>query len=295
MLRTRSLFSLATLTLGIAIELAIAPRWSPARAQFSPPDRGAPLSADGGAARFSPPDRGAPESADGGATRRTDCIHVTPLMPSDENNAHFGLTYSARPEMYWYIGSAKAGLESASVIIERDTDDGDIETLREVDVTLPDDLSAAPRILELDWSPDEAGLEAGEDYRWYLEVQCNPARPSDPTAIASYIGWIERVEANPDLEARLSEESDDPVALARIYGEAGLWFDYMNQLVDTSGAWNYLLRGFRLLPEESEATPVAAGESGDRPVRFLRLDETASDSAARSTAGTASETAPSGE
>lgn len=272
MVRNRSLLFLAKFTFAVAIELAIAACFAPVRAQFEPPDRGAPLTADGGAARFSPPDRGAPETTDGGATRRVECIHITPLMPTDDRQVYFGLTSNAQPDLYWYINSAKAGLEDAQIVIERDTADGFIETVRVVEVTLPENLSDGPQILHLDWSPEDGSLEAGTSYRWYLEVQCNLSNPNDPTSLVSYSGWIERTEPQPELEAQLAA-ANDPVERASIYGEAGLWFDYMNQLIETGNAWNYLLKGFRLISEDSTATAAAPVNPSTSAVTFLGVED----------------------
>ncbi|OAB62165.1 hypothetical protein AY599_26715 [Leptolyngbya valderiana BDU 20041] len=249
--RARSVATLV-LTLSLAVAGGVSPS---AIAQFSPPDRGTPLAADGGAARFAPPDRGAPESADGGATRQGDCISITPLVPTDETGEYYGLSADGRPTLYWYIASAKAGLETATIAIERDTPDGRIETVSEAAIALPTDLADRPYVLQRAWSEDEDALDPQMPYRWYLEVQCNPAKPNDPTTKLVMGGWLERADPSPELIDALSNASD-PLERAQLYGEAGFWFDYMANLLDASQTWNYLLRGFQVISEESEATVV---------------------------------------
>ncbi|MBP0002523.1 MAG: DUF928 domain-containing protein [Cyanobacteria bacterium SBC] len=276
MVRNHSLLSFAALTCSLSLELALVAGFStPSLAQFSPPDRGTPLTADGGAARFSPPDRGAPESADGGATRRGECIHITPLIPRDNIDEYYGLTADGRPNLYWYVGSAKTGLDNATLVIEQDTPDGGIATIRETQVDLPDSLADRPQVLRWSWPSEEDALSEGL-YRWYLEIQCNPDNPSDPTTKLVMGGWIERSNPSSEVTAAL-ENTTDPVEQALIYGEEGFWFDYTARLLTVPGAWNYLLQGFRTISETSAATvddtePMAEVEF--LPVVNLQSSET---------------------
>ncbi|WP_159784198.1 DUF928 domain-containing protein [Sodalinema gerasimenkoae] len=239
-----------TLSLGLLLGL-LSGHHSPVKAQFSAPNSETPISSGGRTLQFSPPDRGAPDSADGGATRRSDCIHVVPLMPVDDRNIHFGLTYQEHPSFYWYIGSAKAGLESAKIIIERDNNQGDIEEVHRVNVSLPSTLNDREHILQFSASPDEPGLAVDELYRWYLEIQCNPLDLQDPTSLMIYEGWIERVE--PDVEiAQGSTPREASSELAYQYGTAGIWFDYLQEMVSTLDAWSYILSGFGIIQPETD-------------------------------------------
>lgn len=239
-----------TLSLGLLLGL-LSGHQSPVKAQFSAPNLGTPVSSGGRTLQFSPPDRGAPESADGGATRRSDCIHVVPLMPVDDRNIHFGLTYQEHPQFYWYIGSAKAGLESAKIIIERDNNQGSIEEVHRVNVSLPPTLNDGEHILQFSAPPDEPGLAVGELYRWYLEIQCNPLDLQDPTSLMIYEGWIERVEPDADFAqgSTCGEVSLEP---AYQYGTAGIWFDYLQEMVGTLDAWSYILSGFGIIQPETD-------------------------------------------
>lgn len=239
-----------TLSLGLLLGLlSNAP--SPVNAQLSVPSQGTPLNFEGQAVEFSPPDRGAPDSAEGGATRRSDCIHVVPLMPIDDHQAHFGLTYQEHPSLYWYIGSAKVGLETAEIIIERDNNSGEIEEVHRVSVALPPNLHEQEHILRFSPSPDEPGLQVGDSYRWYLEIQCNPLNSQDPTTLAIYDGWIERIEPDPEQAAWL-DNHDNPEEAAYRYGRAGIWFDYLEEMVDSLDAWPYILRGFDVIAADTQ-------------------------------------------
>ncbi|MFO8039078.1 MAG: DUF928 domain-containing protein [Sodalinema sp.] len=246
-----------TVSLGLLLGLLSSPL-TPVKAQFSAPSQDTPLHSQRRAVQFSPPDRGAPDSAEGGATRRSDCIHVVPLMPTDDDQTYFGLTYQEHPSFYWYIASAKAGLETAEIIIERDNNTGDIEEVHRVSVALPPNLNEQEHILRFSPSANESGLEVGETYRWYLEIQCNPQNIQDPTSLAIYDGWIERVEPDPELAARL-EHRDDAQEAAYLYGSAGIWFDYFEEMVNSLDAWPQVLRDLDLIAADTQIEIASPG------------------------------------
>lgn len=239
-----------TVSLGLLLGLLSSPL-TPVNAQLSAPSQDPPLNSPRRVVQFSPPDRGAPESTEGGATRRSDCIHVVPLMPLDDTQTYFGLTYQEHPSLYWYIGSAKAGLERAEIIIERDNNANDIEQVHRVTVALPPNLNEEEHILRFSPSPDEPGLDIGETYRWYLEVQCNPNNIQDPTTLAIYDGWIERVEPEAELASQL-DNSNDPQETADLYGSAGIWFDYLDIMVNRLDAWPQILRTLDLIAADTQ-------------------------------------------
>ena len=199
--------SLTLLSLGLLLGL-LSSHQRPLSAQFSTPNTGTPISSGGRRLQFSPPDRGAPESADGGATRRSDCLEVVPLMPVDPRNVHFGLTYQEHPTLYWYLGSAQEGLESAEIIIEGETPNGDIEDVHRASVSLPPNLSQRDHILSFSAPSNEPGLVTGQSYRWFLEIQCNPRAMEDPTSLMIYQGWIERVEPEAEVAQTVNPGSE---------------------------------------------------------------------------------------
>lgn len=263
-----------TLSLGLLLSFLGSPL-TPVNAQFSAPSQGTPLNSEGRSLQFSPPDRGAPDSTEGGATRRSDCIHVVPLMPIDDDQTYFGLTYQEYPSLYWYIGSAKAGLERAEIIIERDNNAGDVEEVHRVSVDLPPNLNEQEHILRFSPSRDEPSLDVGETYRWYLEIQCNSHNIQDPTTLAIYDGWIERVEPDPALAAQL-ENPDDAKDAAYLYGSAGIWFDYLEEMVNTLDAWPYILRGFDVIAADTQieiVDPMAIASDGDGPQASVEMPE----------------------
>lgn len=82
-------------------------------------------------------------------------------MPVDPRNVHFGLTYQEHPTLYWYLGSAQEGLESAEIIIEGETPNGDIEDVHRASVSLPPNLSQRDHILSFSAPSNEPGLVTG--------------------------------------------------------------------------------------------------------------------------------------
>ncbi|KPQ40320.1 MAG: protein of Unknown Function containing DUF928 domain [Phormidium sp. OSCR] len=257
-----------TLSLGLLLGLLSSPL-TPVKAQFPTPSQETPLNSQGRAVQFSPPDRGAPDSTEGGATRRSDCIHVVPLMPTDDEQAYFGLTYQEHPSLYWYIGSAKAGLETAEIIIERDNNSGDIEEVHRVTVPLPPNLNEQEHILRFSPSPDEPGLEVGQTYRWYLEVQCNLQDRQDPTTLAIYDGWIERVDPDPEQTVEL-ENTNNAQDLAYLYGSAGIWFDYLDVMVNRLDAWPDILTDLDLIAAD---TQIEIASPGDGPRTSMEMPQ----------------------
>ncbi len=257
-----------TVSLGLLLGLLSSPL-TPVKAQFPAPSQETPLNSQGRAVEFSPPDRGAPDSAEGGATRRSDCIHVVPLMPSDDEQAYFGLTYQEHPSLYWYIASAKAGLETAEIIIERDNNSGDIEEVHRVSVALPPNLNQQEHILRFSPSADEPGLEVGETYRWYLEIQCNLQDRQDPTTLAIYDGWIERIEPEPEQAVEL-DNTNNAQDLAYLYGSAGIWFDYLDVMVNRLDAWPDILTDLDLIAAD---TQIEIASPGDGPRTSMEMPQ----------------------
>ncbi len=248
--------SLTLLSLGLWLGL-LSSHQRPVNAQFSSPNRGTPIRSGGRTLEFSPPDRGAPESADGGATRQPDCMEVVPLMPVDNRNVHFGLTYQEHPNFYWYMGNAQAGLESAEIIIERDNHNGEIEEVHRATISLPPTLSERDHILSFSAPANEPGLVTGESYRWFLEVQCNPVAMQDPTSLMIYQGWIERVEPDVEVAQHLSQ-SQNVEEPAYLYGTQGIWFDYLHQMTSHFEAWSYILAGFGIIPPDTDVEVISA-------------------------------------
>ncbi len=245
MIRSSSPLFLTTLALG-AIGLPAAagsPRTVSAPtayelAQFNPADRPPPITADGGGARFADPDLSAPEGAGSSATRNS-CVAMSPLVPKDANGSYYGLTTSDRPELHLYTLRAEGSRAQRATlyIYEYSADTPAIEPAYEKEFNLPE---ATRSIVSVGVDPDSDFIfDPSTQYEWYIEIQCEPDS-NDPTTLAFTYGWIERAASDP-----VRPETVGTNDAAAAYGEAGIWFEYLDNLIAASPEnWSYILDGF---------------------------------------------------
>ncbi|MBE9039284.1 DUF928 domain-containing protein [Oscillatoriales cyanobacterium LEGE 11467] len=223
------IFNLATLSLGLSLELAIAAGFSaPVRANsaISTPNSAIPQTWQ--LSQFNPPDRGAPDVAVGGATRGELC-GVTPLIPKDTskdygeiNPPYFGLTVAERPTFFFHI-EKQIAQEVFFEVYEYNTEGRgkDGQLIYETNFS----VSATPGILSTKLPPS-SDLEAGKTYRWYLDIVCGN---DSSVEVASTSGWVERVDATPELSSKLVR-ADTTEARSQVYADTGIWFDALNIL-----------------------------------------------------------------
>lgn len=70
----------------------------------------------------------------------------------------------------------------------------------------------------------EPSLEVGQWYRWYVKIYCGSAVASN-----QYIqSWVKRVPINSRLYLGLEDDSSQP---HQTYGEQGIWYDAIDQLL----------------------------------------------------------------
>jgi hypothetical protein len=81
-------------------------------------------------------------------------------------------------------------------------------------------------VLSLENSATE--LVAGKQYRWQVELVCNPGKPSGNLFAESD---FEVVSLQPDLRTQLAHASD-PLAQANLLAQAGLWYDALETTLD---------------------------------------------------------------
>jgi hypothetical protein len=133
---------------------------------------------------------------------------------------HVGLTTSAQPALYWSVsGPAPVGDMYFEFAI---TDEDSIEPLAETRLASPGEAGIQEILLE----GGAAQLEPGVEYRWSVTLVVDPAGPSTRDPVAG--GWIERVSAPADLDARLSAAG--PEGAPAIYADLGLWYDALAPL-----------------------------------------------------------------
>ena len=207
-------------------------------AQFNPADRPPPITADGGGVRFFAPDGSAPEGL-GDSPTRNNCVAISPLIPKDDNGSYYGLTASDRPQMHLYAFRPKgARAKQATLYLYKYSEDAPTsEPAYQQTFALPD---ATRSIISVAIDPNSGfTLDPSTQYEWYIEIQCDPDG-TDPTTLAFIFGWLERTASDP---VGLGTIGTNDAAAA--YGEAGIWFEYLNNLIAASSEnWNYILGGF---------------------------------------------------
>jgi hypothetical protein len=162
---------------------------------------------------YEPPRRGAPASRISGATRGLDSGQVEVLVLAPEAA---GLTLEATPTLYWYL-SHPAG-KAVEVTVIRD----DVPAPM-VDVTAP--VPAGGGIQSFSLAAHRASLLPGVEYQWSVALILEPSDRSKD-AVAS--GRIRRVEASPELRARLATAA--PRERAKILAAASIWYDAIAEL-----------------------------------------------------------------
>jgi hypothetical protein len=204
------------------------------------------------AQRYVPRDRGLPGRREGGGTRG-ECIRAaqSPAAPAGQSSAgqssagqssagqsgtatrpatltalipdkNLGLTTSATPTLFWYVPENSA---SAAEFILTDANDAEIYKARFR-------VTGEAGIISLSL-PESAGLpplEVGKDYHWSFALICGSTQNSDNSGIVFTDGWIQRIEADDQLAARLANtvEADR----AGVYAEAGIWQDAIATLAE---------------------------------------------------------------
>lgn len=178
---------------------------------------------------FKPPNKGQPKYTVGGATRGDSCgidqedrYEITALVPQSEQS----ITLQSHPSFFAYV-SPMNGDKSATLIVKDKTEDYYYSQQL--------NLSASGGITKMTLAEDAPPLEVGQDYTWFLRIQCNTnPEPEDPQISAN----ITRVEGNtPDM-------SNNDLVL--FYANSQIWYDSLNTAFDLSESgediyWSQLL------------------------------------------------------
>jgi hypothetical protein len=167
-----------------------------------------------------------PLNRQGGATRTNDCIEIgdslIALVP-----ASVGTTVAEYPTIYWYMPKTSASTvefmlwdENQQIVYSTKlsalakSDKGMVlDTPRIMSLTLPAFSNLSP-------------LKIGQEYQWSLVLTCNPLDFVKPFVE----GRIKRVEADPNLERRISQAT--PQERVALYAEARLWYETVATLVE---------------------------------------------------------------
>ncbi|MCC0178296.1 DUF928 domain-containing protein [Waterburya agarophytonicola K14] len=129
---------------------------------------------------FKPPNKSQPQYTVGGATRGDTCAvdrkdrnEITALVPEKEQS----LTLQSHPSFFAYV-SPMNGDKLATFIVKDRTED----YYYSQQLSLP----ASGGIVKMTLAEDAPPLEIGQDYTWFLRIQCNAdLKPEDPLISAS--------------------------------------------------------------------------------------------------------------
>ncbi|MGQ0674707.1 MAG: DUF928 domain-containing protein [Rhodospirillales bacterium] len=189
--------------------VALAQDSKPAPAVAEPAADAAPV--------YVPPKRGGPANVAAAATRSglTDALKLRLLAPN-----HTGLTVAEQPTLYMY--AAEPGAVRVRVMRTASLSDPPIAT-GSVEV------KAAPAIVAVALKDLKANLRAGTEYEVVVSMYDSASGAVKGTDSA----MIQRVAAPAGLAAR---PSDSPLARARAYASAGLWFDAIGALGEAAAA-----------------------------------------------------------
>lgn len=129
-----------------------------------------------------------------------------------------GLTTEEQPSLFWYqSGPAPARFELTLL------EDNKPKPVLQVKV----DKASKAGVQRLRLADHGVKLMPGVEYQWVVALVLDPNNRSGDL-VAS--GFVQRVEASPDLKAKISSAA--PSALPGIYAEAGIWHDALAKLSD---------------------------------------------------------------
>ena len=157
---------------------------------------------------FRPPNKNQPRYTVGGATRGDTCAmdqnnrgEITALVPEKEQS----LTSQSHPTFFAYV-SPLNGDKSATFIVRDNTED----YYHSQQLNIP----ASGGIIKMTLDEDAPSLEIGQDYTWFLRIQCSDnLKPEDPLITASIIRVNEII---PDMDKK------DLVSSSHV------WYDSLN-------------------------------------------------------------------
>lgn len=167
---------------------------------------------------FVPPiDEGSPRRTRSGASRTGDeqsralCSSVVPLLP--ETGA--GLTSAEQMSLFVYVPEGAA--EQAKLSVESLDGSEEFDTF----VQLP----PQGHVAEIALPETLPSLKTGESYSWSLVLMCNGELRPDSPVVTGSVKRVEAVLATDAAETLSIQEK------AVVYGEAGLWYDLVDTLV----------------------------------------------------------------
>ena len=157
-----------------------------------------------------------------GTGSRGDCPVNADLPALSQLVGNMGLdkTVSDRPSFWVYIPYTQADVSGGKFLLQT----GDTQ-VHQQDIQLP----ATPGIVEISLPETTAPLTVGQSYRWYFEVTCPQANPTEAAAPATVTGVVERIVPSGALASELATAQSE-LEQVSAYAENGVWYDTLTAL-----------------------------------------------------------------
>jgi Domain of Unknown Function (DUF928) len=215
--------------------------------------------------QFVPPDRGAPTTVGGASRGGSLCEEIAPLIPKDsehQDKPYFGLAVTDRPTFFSYFRGSPdyVGKEVIFYLDEYNPQTDRASELYEAKLTLPDRAGTISVSL-----PESVKLEVGKVYKWSMQTICESSDTTTSTSIIDEYqgvsGWIELVDRSDALSRKLAM-AKSASSRAKVYAEAGIWFDALDTLARErmtadspalQASWQQLLQSIDIVVDDPEA------------------------------------------
>lgn len=214
---SRRLIAVQQLAIAIALAIISAPIYNPAT--WAQPKPKSPVG------RYTPPpNRGTPPSNRTTGSRGNCLYHSDrpPLAPL-VGQSHLSQTLGDRPTIWFYSPYPNSDVTSAELVLISESSDRELYRGR-----FP--LSLTPGILGVRIPKTIAPLQPGQDYRWYVDINCQTATgnaSASPTP-ATLTGLIQPIRATAELTQALGKAT--PMEAIALYGKHHLWYDLLTTL-----------------------------------------------------------------
>jgi hypothetical protein len=225
---------------------------------------------------FNPPP-GEPQGTASGGSRGScpqDTDNLTPLTPGTKQGLtknkgekvtdYPTLTISEHPTFFVYVPQTAA--QEAELIVNEQTGENKYSDFYYTKINLPGRSGIVSIKL-----PAEKSLKTGKLYQWYFRLICNSnnsagessgQKASDSSGNPEVLGWVKRIEADPNLVKAL-EQQKTPLQRAALYGEYGIWHELLTTLAEqrhsqpgVAAMWENLLKSDSVKLGEISKAPL---------------------------------------
>ncbi len=182
-------------------------------------------------------DRGAPSRTKGSGSRdgcgeyvaSSETAKLTALTPVN----NITTTVDPHPTLYFYVPSVQQA--QAELTIYDWTN-----RVRTPVYQTQLSLKQTPGIVKVT-IPETVELKSDQIYAWNFSIYCG----SNSAQIDQYVdGWLERVTLSAQQQTQLQHLQQQPLAIAQLYAEAGVWSNALDILAQMRSANPEMWRGF---------------------------------------------------